>query len=70
MLKAKMWRGSKPVKCDLCGRPFEHEFVDGFVVRLGSWGLLCIDCHRTHGCGFGTGRGQRYDLKTLVKLEG
>ena len=65
----KKWMGSKPEKCDICFEPFEDVFIDG-KTYMGPWGLLCRTCHSTHGCGLGTGRGQKYDLETLEKLEG
>lgn len=33
-------------------------------------GVLYSDCYHNFGIGLGTGRGQRYDLQTLDKLEG
>lgn len=65
----KKWQGSKPTNCDLCTMPLKTTFVDGRT-KMGPWGLLCPTCHASHGCGLGTGNGQKYDLKTLVKLEG
>ena len=65
----KKWMGSKPEKCDLCGKKFEEIFIDG-KTEMGPWGLLCGVCHYMYGVGLGTGRGQKYDLKTLEKIDG
>lgn len=74
----KKWRGTWPAECDICmyfndgvktdlrNVPY---FVDG-ATRQGPWALMCPECHAMHGVGLGTGRGQKYDSKTLVKLEG
>jgi len=63
------WRGSKPEKCDLCGKPLAQQFVAGKTVR-GPWGIMCAVCHFRFGMGLGLGRGQRYDLTTLEKIDG
>jgi len=68
-IKVKKWHGSKPEKCDLCQFKFKQVFIDGKTIH-GPWGLLCSSCHETYGVGLGTGRGQKYDLKSLEKLEG
>lgn len=67
----KYWRGSWPVKCDICKVELANRvhFIDGRT-KTGSWGLLCTACHKMHGVGLGTGRGQKYDSKTLKKVEG
>jgi hypothetical protein len=69
MKPVKKWSGSKPVKCDLCGYPFVGYFIDGRTFN-GQWGLLCETCHSIHGMGLGLGRGQKYDLATLQKVDG
>ena len=66
---AKKWMGSKPERCDLCNKPLKQQFVDGRT-WAGQWGLLCIGCHHREGVGLGLGKGQRYDLQTLEKIEG
>jgi hypothetical protein len=63
------WFGSEPKKCDLCNKDFKKFFIDGKTV-MGQWGLLCQKCHFESGVGLGVGRGQKYDLKTKVKVEG
>ncbi len=63
MSNIKMWFGSKPEECDICGSKIATKFIDG-KTRLGNgaWGILCTACHIKHGCGLGTGRGQQYEL--------
>lgn len=67
--RKKYWMGARPTNCDLCGITLTQTFVDGRI-QSGSWGILCAGCHRDDGCGLGTGNGQRYDLKTLEKIDG
>lgn len=67
--KPKKWMGTRPVICDVCHRPLAVQFIDGRTI-LGPWALMCIHCHAKVGLGLGTGKGQKYDLATLVKLEG
>lgn len=59
-------------KCDICGG-YVHElgktYVDGATI-MGPWADMCEGCYRKVGIGLGTGRGQRYDAKTGVKVEG
>jgi len=66
------WCGSPPEKCDLCGKGFEREFIDGRTI-YGAWAFMCKGCHASRGCGLGTGHGQRYEKKGdgfWVKVEG
>jgi len=67
------WMGEKPERCEMCGGEFEGSFVDG-KTHLGPWALMCVGCHRTLGCGFGTGRGQKYkwndEERKWVKVKG
>ena len=65
----KKWAGQPPTVCELCGGPFEGVFIDGRT-QGGPWGLLCAGCHALHGVGLGLGKGQKYDLVTLEKVEG
>jgi hypothetical protein len=37
---------------------------------MGMWGIFTPTCFKRMGGTFGTGRGQRYDAKTLEKVEG
>jgi len=62
----KMWMGSKPENCDICGCVLCDKFVDGKTkFNNGSWGMLCLDCHDKHGCGIGQGKGQEYTLQDI-----
>lgn len=64
------WLSSKPTKCDLCKGKFrDNTFIDGKTV-YGPWAIMCTTCHSHSGHGLGTGRGQKYNLETLEKLEG
>lgn len=63
------WMGVRPEACDLCKQPLKKQFVDGKTVT-GPWAFMCESCHILRGCGFGTGKGQRYDMETLKKVEG
>lgn len=69
-----MTQQSSPVDvCDICKTPIKDEFVDGRVQGISSWALLCLVCHREHGVGLGTGRGQRYQRQpngSFTKVEG
>jgi hypothetical protein len=53
------WVGTPPARCDLCHRPIEKTFIDG-KTQFGPWANMCVSCHRSGGCGLGTGRGQKY----------
>jgi len=66
----KKWRGRKPVNCDLCGGTIGSVFYDASIPAYGSWALICHGCFRAYRCKLGTGRGQKYDSKTLVKKGG
>jgi hypothetical protein len=64
------WIGSEPVRCDICGHrytPADRFFFD-FRTRSGSWALGCESCFNRYGCGLGVGNGQKYDLKTRLKV--
>jgi len=63
------WKGTRPVKCDLCRRTLEGFFVDGKIAS-GPWGILCVPCHTMYGVGLGTGKGQKYRLSDLEKAAG
>jgi len=66
MSDRKFWNGDTPDKCDVCGAKLGTVFVDG-KVKFGSWGIMCFTCHRSHGVGLGTGKGQKY--KRIVENE-
>ena len=63
------WMGGIPKTCDLCHQDLIQQFIDGRT-QMGPWAILCAVCHSRYGCGLGIGSGQRYDLKTLEKVEG
>lgn len=65
----KQWNGSRPTVCEICKYELVGNFIDGATSR-GPWAKMCPHCHYEQGIGLGTGRGQRYDLQTLRKLEG
>ena len=69
--KEKKWMGTWPAKCDLCDISLKDQeyFVDGRTTG-GPWALMCPYHHKHHGVGLGLGKGQKYDSKTRVKLEG
>lgn len=58
----KFWYGSDIADCQVCKEPITTTFVDG-ATPMG-WAILCPACHKTHGHGLGTGKGQQY-----VKLD-
>lgn len=65
----KRWYGPAPKQCDICHVPLTQTFVDGRT-QFGPWAIMCAGCHRDQAIGLGVGRGQRYDLKTLEKIDG
>jgi|WetSurMetagenome_2_1015567.scaffolds.fasta_scaffold27648_4 hypothetical protein len=69
-LTQKHWSGTAPKHCELChGKFTDGVFIDGSTC-YGPWAIMCSCCHSHSGHGLGLGRGQKYDSKTLVKLEG
>lgn len=68
--KVKKWMGVVPEVCDFCGEPLEDVFIDGRTQFGMAWGIMCVECHTYKGCGLGEGKGQKYDLKTLIKIGG
>jgi len=70
-MKEKKWRGTWPTICNLCDISLKDQkyFVDG-ITKYGTWALMCPQCHMFEGVGLGLGRGQRYDSRTLLKMEG
>lgn len=68
------WFGPRPKECNACGGSLEKStvFVDG-VIRTSTgpmWGVYHVTCYKDHGGKFGTGLGQKYDMKTLEKIDG
>lgn len=59
----KKWKGSTPVKCDVCRDKIKDIFVDGKTSMRGLWANMCDPCHQSIGVGLGLGRGQRYELR-------
>jgi len=55
----KLWYGAPPERCDICGKPIYHRFIDG-ATQAGPWAMMCMFCHRMEGVGIGEGRGQQY----------
>lgn len=68
---ARVWSGTPPTDCNTCGDIIMDEFVDG-KTKTGPWAIMCPTCHKTHGVGLGTGKGQRYKQQgeDYVKVEG
>jgi hypothetical protein len=65
---AGKWMGSNPT-CDICGKKPKEWFVDG-KTKMGPWALMCERDFPKMGVGIGPGRGQKYDAKTMNKIEG
>jgi hypothetical protein len=61
--------GSAPIHCDLCHRALKDVFIDGATV-IGAWAIMCWLCHVRNGRGLGSGKGQKYNLTTLEKIDG
>ena len=61
------WNGSSPM-CDICGEA-QNWFVDG-KTKAGPWAIMCPLHFDMYGIGLGLGKGQKYDLATLEKIEG
>lgn len=55
-----------PMVCDLCIQPLKLVVFDA-ATRAGPWANMCLDCfmHQS-AAGTGTGRGQKYERKTLT----
>jgi hypothetical protein len=68
--KKVYWVSPAPTHCDLCGSRLKGNFIDGKTTYGGRWGIMCIPCHGQYGYGLGLGKGQKYSLETLEKLEG
>lgn len=75
--QVKKWIGGGRLECDIClnfhykttDLTKEEFFVDG-KTQMGPWALMCPRCFKLYGVGIGTGKGQKYDSKTLEKVEG
>ena len=68
----KKWFGTWPANCDVCGNNLStYPYFCDARSNDGRWGLFCPQCHEDYCNGrLGTGSGQKYDSKTLEKLEG
>lgn len=68
------WFGPKPTQCNACEGDFKRAtvFVDGALPTSTGpmWGIFHVTCFKAHGGAFGTGRGQKYDMATLEKIDG
>lgn len=66
---SKKWAGSTPVICTCCRQEPKKYFVDG-KTKFGPWTIMCNECWPQFGVGrLGVGFGQKYDAKTLDKIE-
>lgn len=54
----------------MCGADLALEKWFADAVVGGSWGLFCPECCEEGGAEFRIGRGQKYDSKTLLLIEG
>lgn len=68
-MATKKWLGSRQQTCDVCYNKFGDSFYDARL-PLGHWALICHECFMNLGCKLGLGCGQKYDAKTLEKLDG
>ena len=68
-LTKRYWHDDKPTECQVCHGKLIDTFWDALTI-VGGWGILCDVCHRKYGYGFGTGKGQQYNLATREKLQG
>jgi hypothetical protein len=68
-MKTVTWLGE--TICDFCNADLKTDskdfFVDGKTI-LGPWGLMCSKHFAQYGIGLGTGKGQKYNSKTLEKI--
>lgn len=67
------WIGEVPMLCDLCHKAIKTTFIDG-ATDFGPWANMDLACHRMHGLGLGSDRGQMYRLQSetgrWLKVEG
>lgn len=54
------WTADVPTYCEISMQQIIDCFVGG-VTPMGSWGHMHPDTHSDFGCGFGLGRGQKYE---------
>lgn len=67
-----VWMSERPTTCDGCNRPLSlsGDFFYDARTRWGPWGILGECCFKEVGVGLGTGKGQKYHLESLEKVEG
>jgi len=73
MSKVIILKESAPSECQLCHEAITDSFIDGRTIQ-GPWGYMCLRCHREHGVGLGTGKGQMYEKQAetgnFIKTQG
>lgn len=67
--KSMIRQGAVDQGCQVCGGHFDEFVIDGRTLQ-GPWAYMCQTCHHQIGVGLGLGRGQKYDIVTLEKVEG
>lgn len=55
--------------CDLCKQPAKDVYIDG-KTKFGYWANMCASCFMERGVGLGSGKGQKYNVRTGTKLAG
>jgi hypothetical protein len=65
---SSVWSGTNPTQCEVCDCSLIRcgEFIDG-KTKMGPWAMMCPGCHKSHGCGLGTGKGQKYERRETMK---
>jgi len=71
MSTSTKWLGTAPDKCQVCGIDLSQlkYFIDGRL-KINGWAIMCVGCHAQYGTGLGVGRGQKYEVKSRLKVEG
>lgn len=60
-----------PKTCDCCnGNLYAYPHFYDAAIPGRSWGWFCEKCFEMLGCSLGTGKGQKYDSETKVKVDG
>jgi hypothetical protein len=54
------WNGFNPQKCDVCGERIRALFINGRLIKDGTWRIMCMPCNGRHGSGYGENRGILY----------
>ena len=65
------WGKERPIRCEMCDKPFgsRKRYFHDCRTTHGPWALLCANCWLCHGTGLGTGKGQKYNWKTLKRIK-